>query len=234
MRCWGDNDNAQLGNGTLTNSKTPVAVTGLNGVLSISAGGYHACAMGATVVRCWGRNVEGQIGAGTSVSGRYSKTPAMVIELVQGGHAVAITAGGYHSCAILTSRGVRCWGEGIHGQLGQHHLQSSSFPVTAKGLTGVVQVSGGGFHTCAVVRGQRALCWGLSIYGQTGYGGVAPPDVPFGVSGLTGARSVSTGQFHTCAVRTNNTTVCWGRNNDGQLGNGTLKTALTPVAVKGA
>ena len=106
--------------------------------------------------------------------------------------------------------------------------------MTAKRLTGVVQVSGGGFHTCAVVRGQSALCWGLSIYGQTGYGGVAPADVPFGVRGLTGARSVSTGQFHTCAVRTNNTTVCWGRNNDGQLGNGTLETALTPVAVKGA
>ena len=114
VRCWGDNDNGQLGNGTFADSDAPVAVKALSGITGISAGGYHACAMSAAVVRCWGRNVEGELGAGTLVTAPSSATPVVVQDPVQGGAAIAIASGGFHSCALLSSRGVRCWGEGIH------------------------------------------------------------------------------------------------------------------------
>ena len=232
--CWGDNDNGQLGNGAFADSDIPVAVKGLTGITAISAGGHHTCAMSAAVVRCWGRNVEGELGAGTLVTAPSSATPVVVQNPVQGGAAIAIASGGFHSCALLSSRGVRCWGEGVHGQLGQGHLQSSASPVSVKGASGITAITAGGYHTCELSKSHSVACWGLGTDGQTGYGDPFPADVPVGVQHLADPRAVTAGEFHTCAVRTNNTTVCWGRNTTGQLGNGAAKNAMTPVPVKGA
>src|SRR6266571_423973 len=71
--CWGANSNGQLGDGTTTDSPTPVAVSAPAGVsfASVSAGGFHTCAIAnaptPNTAYCWGANSSGQLGNGTTV-----------------------------------------------------------------------------------------------------------------------------------------------------------------------
>jgi serine/threonine-protein kinase len=60
-RCWGQNDQGQVGNGTIGPPvTTPTQVVGFaSGASSISAGWYHTCGSQGTVVKCWGASGGG-------------------------------------------------------------------------------------------------------------------------------------------------------------------------------
>jgi alpha-tubulin suppressor-like RCC1 family protein len=130
VKCWGDNGVGQLGDGTTTNSSTPVAVQGLSGAVEIAAGGLHSCArLGDGTVKCWGNNFSGELG---DVTGTYSSSTPVVVQGLSG--AVEIAAGNWHSCARLGDGTVKCWGGNSDGQLGDGTDTISPTPVVVQGL----------------------------------------------------------------------------------------------------
>ncbi|HQY65355.1 MAG: hypothetical protein IPF92_18180 [Myxococcales bacterium] len=130
--CWGKDDLGQLGKGVAGGAKnpTPTPVQGVAGATAIAAGAEHFCALtGEGTVFCWGSNRIGQLGS--SAGGRDGGGAEIVRPTVVAGlSAVAIGAGGEHTCAVKTDDGIACWGDNGHGELGIGLSKaSSSLPV---------------------------------------------------------------------------------------------------------
>jgi alpha-tubulin suppressor-like RCC1 family protein len=236
VRCWGANNSGELGVGTTAERQAPVQVSGLGGnIQAVAAKGAYTCALTATgAVRCWGDNSRGQLGDGTTVQRR---TPVTVTGLGSGVQAIA--PGNQHTCALNAAGGVLCWGDNLHGQLGDGTTAQRLAPVAVSGLgSGVRAISAGGDHTCAVTTTGAVLCWGDNIAGQLGDGTIVQRTTPVPVSGLgSGVQAIALGYYHSCALSTAGAVSCWGYNAVGALGDGTTGDAnqdrLTPVPVVG-
>lgn len=229
VRCWGRNQDGQVGNGdNTTDARTPQVVSGLSGVATVAAGGYHSCAlMPDSTVRCWGRNTRGQLGAGNDTP--FYSTPVAVTGMTT---AIAVSGGFYHTCALLRDGTVQCWGDNDSGQIGST-LPYSNTPTTVAGVDGAVAISAGAFHSCALLSDGSAHCWGRNDSGQLGNGTTANSSSPVVVAGLSGGTSIGAGGIHSCAILADGSARCWGWNIYGQLADGTTTSALTSVRVSG-
>jgi hypothetical protein len=233
-QCWGRNVEGQLGNGSQLSSTTPVAVTGLSsGVTAIVPGRNHTCALtDAGGALCWGENAYGQLGDGTTT---MRTTPTPVAGLSSG--VAAIASGARHTCALLTTGGLKCWGSNLYGQLGNGTSSPSpvTTPVNVSGLSsGVASVATGGFHSCATSTSGAARCWGWNAFGQLGDGTFIDRSTPTIMSGLASdVASITAGGSHTCVIMTDTEARCVGDNAMGQIGDGTLTQHSVAVTVLG-
>lgn len=227
VKCWGYNGQGQAGDNTKINRPSPVDVAGLSGVSMLSSGGFFNCALANGGVKCWGANTVGQLGNNTVKT--ESLTPGDVIGLTSG--VVYLKANNAHVCAITTSGGAKCWGEGSSGELGYGGNQSKLTPVDVVSLTNAVNISPGGRHTCAVTASGAAKCWGVNSSGALGDNtGTLNRYTPVDVVGLSsGVGSVTASNDFSCAKMTSGSVKCWGKNVSGQLGNNSTVSSPVPV-----
>lgn len=241
LRCWGLNAYGQLGLGSTfaygddeqAHVAGPVPLSGVGAKLAV--GGHHTCALLNTgLVRCWGLNTYGQLGYNTTQNVGDGEQIASFGYVNLGGIATKLAAGGEHTCALMTTGKVRCWGRNNHGQLGYGHTndvgddeQPYTYGDVDLGANVTVRdITAGESHTCALLTNGSVRCWGRNSEGQLGTGSTTPigdNEVPASVANPVNVggpvRLLTAGAYHTCAILAETDNVrCWGHNAYGQLG----------------
>ena len=215
VKCWGQNNDGVLGNGTVKNSLVPVSVARLTRVTTLTLSAQVACAsLQEGAVKCWGYTGDGELGIpGNGPQqcefGEFSHTCSRNARTVKGvSNAIAVAAGQNHVCALLKTGQVECWGA------------NSVTPVIVRGLSGVRQISINGFE--GNDKSRALLTNGTVKYFS--YDSKQHAPLPTGVAGITTGSFIAVGANTDCAVLAAGTVACW--NDDGT-------TATTPVTVQG-
>lgn len=211
---------------------TPAIAAG-GSVSQIGTGDNHSCALTTGGgVQCWGLNDAGQLGDGSMES---RDLPVYVKGLEQ--NVVQLAVGGLHSCALLVTGTVKCWGENAVGQLGDASFEGSALPVDVSNLSQVLSISSGYTHSCALTTNGAAWCWGDNEKGQLGNNSTEESNQPVPVSGVgSNLQAITTGEYHSCGLDRSGDVHCWGENYYGQLGIGDAglgSISQVPVPVPG-
>ena len=260
VKCWGDNTAGQLGQGDTSDRGDGASEMGANllavdlgtrpsglprEVKQITAGALHACALFDNgQVKCWGHNAYGQLGLGDTASrgdgaGEMGNNLA-IVKLGTDYRAKHVSAGSFHTCAVLDTDEVKCWGHNAYGQLGLGDTANrgdaagemgNNLPAVDLGAGRTAKtVVAASLHTCALLDDDSVKCWGRNDDGELGLGdtsnrgdaagemGNALPAIDLG-TGRTATR-IAAGGDHTCAVLDTGGIKCWGHNGEGELGLG--------------
>ena len=230
VKCWGYANSGQLGNGNKANSKWPVYViekdgssNTLDSIVQIAAGIVHTCALTTEGgVKCWGLGKE-ELGSAVN-----TEATAPVVIMGEDGQpltgVVQLAAGNSFNCAVTISGGVKCWGLGEKGQLGNGSDENNNVPVDVmdennKPLTGIVQITAGEDHACALTNTANVKCWGRGHKGQLGnaengsnvkYTHAVNVITAAGGTHLADIIYVAAGYHYTCAVTNAANVKCWG------------------------
>lgn len=203
--CWGSGSEGKLGNNASADTTTPVQVDATlmgSEVAQVTAGLNHTCALTTgKKVYCWGSGELGQLGIGGTAS--YA-TPQHVSSTAIDEKVVHVTAGAYHTCALLNTSEIYCWGFGSSGQLG----------------LGANSTTDGSADDCNTASGVQNVA----------YCKKEPEKVSFSLPTNVTATpiAISAGAEHTCAVTIEGRGYCWGRNPDGRLGISTTTDVNSP------
>jgi hypothetical protein len=204
-----------------------VQVSGLSGVIAISAGQYFTLALKSDgTVWGWGYNGWGQLGNGTSTSSSVPVRSGTIYNVV------AIAAGQQHAVALKADGTVWDWGYNGSGQLGNGTTGNYSLvAVQAIGVSNAIGVAAGQSHTLAVKSDGTVMAWGYNGQGQLGDGTNTNRSTPVTVINLSGVTSVAAGNHSLATASYNgiNLIWAWGSNNAGQLGDETIVERHVPV-----
>ncbi len=226
-------------------------------VVALSAGSSHNCAVVASgALRCWGSGQFGirgggevagcleddvekvymcELGSACCVGDDEPASESAAVEF--SAPVVQVSAGSFHTCAVLEGGAVRCWGAESSGKLGLEGLGAGSgwygddelaSELSAVALAGpATQVVTGDRHTCALLEGGAVQCWGANEQGQLGYGHTDELKTPGGPLALPGAATqLAAGVAHSCALLEQGEVYCWGSGLLGLKGDGSTGDGL--------
>jgi alpha-tubulin suppressor-like RCC1 family protein len=244
VQCWGRNDFGQLGLGhandigddelpAVSVSKVPLGVS----VKQLAAGGDTTCVLlDDDTVRCWGRNDFGQLGLGhTNNIGDNELPTAANAQVSLGGTAIGLAVAGDHTCALLATNDVRCWGDNRLGELGignTDNIGDDELPTAADTISfnddgQLISITAGGYHTCvheeSSMLGSISRCWGYDGDGSLGVGFIADRPLALGNDWPYSSWNfpivqLSCGAEHTCVYLYSHDLRCFGGNEVAQLG----------------
>lgn len=201
--------------------------TGCCPATAVSAGGDHACAItaGTGELLCWGANNDGQLGIGYDPSAPDTGVDqATAVKVALPRPVISVGAGGAHSCTVLDTGGVWCWGRRSSYAGGKDY---DFVPNEVASLASATAVASGGAHSCFITAGGAVRCVGS--WDPVG----AIRDLPV----ASGATTLAAGDDFTCAIVESSpgagdgTVRCWGANDHAQLGAGVSGTVAQPVTV---
>jgi hypothetical protein len=170
VRCWGRNDEGQIGSDTTATPLGPTSVVMLAAGTDVAAGEFHTCAVRPSGgVACWGFNSDGQIGDGTGTLRRHA------VDVVGLAGVSRVGAGSAFSCALRSAGSSVCWGRGNDGRLGDGTTASRSMP--GAGVVGITStgslIATGAAFACVAATDGTAWCWGMNDVGQLGRDGTS-------------------------------------------------------------
>jgi alpha-tubulin suppressor-like RCC1 family protein len=234
LYAWGDNSAGELGNGTTTDSTTPVPVqlpTGVK-VTAARAGSKFALALTSTgKVLAWGSNANGMLGNGKKTG---SDLPVQV-KLPTGTKIKAISTGAFFALALTTKGQVLAWGSNRYGQLGDGTRIARRTPVHVHlpADSRAKLVSAGGAFGLILTTTGRVLAWGHGAHGALGNASTHDSRALVRVRLPTGTQVTSLfgGMSHALALTKAGHVLAWGAGTAGQLGNGATADRHTPVQV---
>jgi alpha-tubulin suppressor-like RCC1 family protein len=176
VRCWGENVGGELGYGNTNNigdDETPAWAGNIDlggPAVDVVAGDSHQCAvLEGGRLRCWGNSFAGQLGYGNTNTIGDNETPASAGDVNVGGKVTQVSAGRYHTCALLEGGTVRCWGSNYNGLLGygnKNNIGDDETPASVGDVkigAEIAYVGAGGLFVCAITVGRRVRCWGADV-----------------------------------------------------------------------
>ncbi|MEM9194421.1 MAG: MopE-related protein [Myxococcota bacterium] len=179
VRCWGSNRSRQVADTPPIRHPLPVVVglanTSADPAVEVVTGLSHSCALRASgTVECWGSgNFLGDNLPASNVGPNPVVTASGPLPPVR---AVATGPNASHTCALLRTGEVYCWGMNNVGQLGNGTTSSvaTDFAVPVPGIAGATAIAAGGASSstggsCAVTP-TGVFCWGGNPNGEVGIG----------------------------------------------------------------
>ena len=248
---WGDNTFGQLGNGTQTESLTPIEITSEFDLVigemisSLSLGRNHSAALTSTGrIFTWGDNSFGRLGDGTTLSKSRPTEITSQFNLLSGEIIQNVFLGDLHSAALTSIGRLFTWGNNTYGQLGDGTTTHRAMPTDIKNQfilendEVILNVSLGANHSSVLTSNNRMFIWGNNIYGQLGDSTTTNKVIPFNLTNqfnLVMGESileVELGANHSSIITTNGKVFIWGYNEFGQLGDGTISNKSVPIEVE--
>lgn len=225
---WGENYQAEFGNGTTTGSTLPIQIGNDTNWASISTGGHYTLALkNDGTLWAWGNNSSGQLGDGTTV------TKNIPIQIGTENDWQSISTRGYTSFAIKNNGTLWGWGQNNVSKIGLGFSSTyESLPTQVGTDTNWKEIIAGYDHNFAIKNDNTLWGWGANTYGQIGNGfflGTAL--IPTQIGTESNWKTASLGHEQSIAIKLDGSLWAWGGNSYGELGDGSTTNRNAPVQI---